>query len=300
MELLYLRLHPNFGTSGAFDKCLVREKSGIYLIKRGSDIASNSGLEPYGEVLASQIFARMKAGVPYKLVKYHDKVASKCKLFNNEDISFVPFSMKYSNIVNVSAIVDAYASVPNSDMIRRILICDGITFNTDRHAGNHGELVSAMTNEVMFAAPGYDYNLSMFPYVVRDDFADVTTMVNKYVPRIGNSFIAVAKGLLTSEIRKDLINLKGIELTLPFYDEKFPEERAKWLTDIVNCQIDNILTNKTPVYPAIKVDGLSNCMKYRMKYHLSEDEWIEKVPHLCALLDVKHVDDLEREIKIFL
>lgn len=82
---------PEFSTSGAFDKCWCREDNEVYLYKRGSDLGSNAGLEPYCEVLASQIFSKMRVGIRYDLVRFRGKVASKCKLFNNEDVSFIPY-----------------------------------------------------------------------------------------------------------------------------------------------------------------------------------------------------------------
>lgn len=45
---------PEFGTSGSFAKCWVKEDDGIYLLKRGSEGARNAGLEPYsGNVFIS-------------------------------------------------------------------------------------------------------------------------------------------------------------------------------------------------------------------------------------------------------
>ena len=46
---------PEFGTSGSFAKCWVKEDDGIYLLKRGSEGARNAGLEPYSEMYSSQI-----------------------------------------------------------------------------------------------------------------------------------------------------------------------------------------------------------------------------------------------------
>ncbi len=44
---------PELTTDGAYDKCWLNENDGIHLIKTGSEGARNTGLEPYGEVLAS-------------------------------------------------------------------------------------------------------------------------------------------------------------------------------------------------------------------------------------------------------
>lgn len=291
---------PEFGTNGAFEKCWVRDDKGIYLLKRGSDIAYNSGLEPYCEVLASQVFSKLKAGIPYKLIHYHGKVASKCRLFNDSCKSFIPEAVYGNAFISVGNLISSYDKIPGGEMLRRILICDAITLNVDRHAGNFGVLVDSFTNDLVMMAPGFDYNLALLPYATRDDLADIKNCIDNAKPKIGEDFIDIARYVLTSELRTELIVLKGIQLSLPFYDDTFPEERAKCMTALVNTQIDNILSKKEIKYPAVKVEGLSNCMKYRMRFHLTEEEWLAKVPHLCALLDVKHMDELEEAIKVFL
>lgn len=286
---------PEFGTSGTFDKCWVRDGNDIFMIKRGSSLGSNSGLEPYGEVLASQVFSAMKAGIPYKLVKYHGQVASKCKLFNNEKRSFVA----YGNLgmsTDIDVMLKYYDSF-NSDIFRRILICDAITLNTDRHSGNHGVFYDSESLTVISPAVGYDYNLAMMPYMTNEDFAMLQYKFWGFLPKIGTDFISVARHVMTPEIRRDLINLKGVKLELPWYDERFTKERAEWLTVIVNQQIENILSNGEPKVPVINMSNLTNCMKYRIKFKLFDDDsWFREVPRLMKLFNISHMTELEDEI----
>lgn len=84
---------PEFGTSGSFAKCWVKEDDGIYLLKRGSEGARNAGLEPYSEMYSSQI-ARIicRDAVEYSVEKYHNKIASKCRLFTSEQEGYVPIT----------------------------------------------------------------------------------------------------------------------------------------------------------------------------------------------------------------
>lgn len=286
---------PEFGTSGTFDKCWCREENGIYLYKRGSDIGSNSGLEPYCEVLASQVFSRMRVGIKYELVNFRSKVASKCKLFNNEYMSFVPYSALSSDF-DFYDIIGFYESISNGTGFKRMLVCDAIVLNTDRHAGNHGVLVSNETNKIKSMAPSFDYNLAMLPYVTRSDFSNIAEQIVKHTPKTSDDFITAAKYCLTSSIRNDLLELRGITLSLPFTDDKFPQERVDWMTDIVNHQIDNVLYDRTPVYPTIKVDGLSNTYRYKLKYKLSDDEFVKEVPRLMKLFGISHMNELEERI----
>lgn len=76
---------PEFGTSGSFDKCWLREEDGPHLIKRGSSGYANAGFEPYSENLCSDIFEAAGVDhVPYSLRTYHKKLASDCPLFTSE------------------------------------------------------------------------------------------------------------------------------------------------------------------------------------------------------------------------
>ena len=58
--------------------------SDIFIYKRGNEYGA--GLEPYCEMLASEIAAIISPEnyVPYQTVLLHDKLTSKCNLFTNE------------------------------------------------------------------------------------------------------------------------------------------------------------------------------------------------------------------------
>lgn len=158
-----------------------------------------------------------------------------------------------------------------------------------------------MTNEVLRIAPGYDYNLSMLCYSTKEDFVGIKDIIDSSKPKIGKDFIDEARNLLTSSIRSDLVKLKGIELSLPFYDEKFTEERTRILTDVVNTQIDNILSTGEKKYPAVKFDGLTNVMKYRMKFGYTEEKlWLQHVPQLFQSLHLNSMSEMEEKIEILL
>ena len=90
---------PELTTDGAYDKCWLNEKDGIHLIKTGSDGARNTGLEPYAEVLASQVFEKIctSQGVPnsvkYTLRQYDGRVVSDCKIFTTPQFGYKPISI---------------------------------------------------------------------------------------------------------------------------------------------------------------------------------------------------------------
>lgn len=201
-----------------------------------------------------------------------------------------------SNKFDFYDILKFYDKYNSGGRFKRLIVCDAVTFNTDRHAGNHGVLAFNANNTVKSMALGFDYNLSMLPYVIRDEFSDIREQIVKHTPRTSDDFITAAKYCLTSNIRNDLLELRGIKLSLPFTDEMFPQERVDWMTDIVNHQIDNILYDRTPIYPTIKVDGLSNLYQYKLKFKLSDDDYIKEIPRLMKVLGVSHMSELEERI----
>lgn len=291
---------PEFGTNGAYEKCWVREEDGIYLYKRGSEGFKNSGLEPYSEGLASQVFVKMNAGIPYYIVNYRKKPASKCKLFTNENIGFASYHTLRPNDTNVVAMLKFYESIGCDEEFKRMLVCDSITFNTDRHKGNFGCLYDTTSQKILGMAPCFDFNLALFPLEPNEAFTYVDSFISKYKPTIGNDFVGIARSVLTSSIRSDLINLKGFEYEYEG-DDKFSKERVKWLTKISNEQIDHILgKHDVYVYTSPEIEPKTNLDKYRAKYDLSLEEFEKDVPRLMNVLGVKHMSELEVAIATLL
>ena len=233
---------PELTTDGSFPKCWKKEDNGIFLYKRGSSGARNAGLEPYGEVMASELAVKLipDNSVKYDLVHFRGKIASRCKLFTNEDFGYVPSSRFPINSSSVSQLFRFYENVGSEDDFRRMLVLDAITFNIDRHAGNHGMLVNNDTQVPVKMAPVFDLNLAMLPYVEQDEFEHIGDKLLQYGPRIGGDFTRMGQVALTSSIRSDLIALKGFSFSFRG-DEKFPEWRVKTLEKIVNHQIDAVL-----------------------------------------------------------
>ena len=235
---------PELSTNGSFRKCWIREDNGaIYLYKRGSDGARNAGTEPYCEVLASELAVKLlgKETVPYELVRLHKEIASKCPLFTNEKYGYVPISRFDINHSSPNALTEFFKNIGSEDTFRRMLVLDSLTFNVDRHADNYGVLVDNDTQKIVKMAPIFDLNLSMLPYIEKEDVLKIGNKLENYAPRIGDDFTRIGQLSLTSEIRKDLINLKGFEFSFRG-DDKFPEDRVKFMEEIVTKQLNAILS----------------------------------------------------------
>lgn len=287
---------PEFGTNGAYEKCWEREADGIYLYKRGTEGFSNAGLEPYCEGLASQIFEALNAGIHYDIVNYRKRKASKCKLFTNDKVGFAPYSVIDPESNGIVDAITYFSSIGCDEQIRRMLICDALTFNTDRHYGNFGCLIDTATQSVLTMAPCFDFNLALFPMEVNDAFTNTTGFINNYTPKLGDNFVDVAKSMLNSKLRSELINLKGFEYRYEG-DEYFTQDRVKWLSIITNNQIDNILgTTSVYMYSSPNKECVSNIYKYREKMRMTEEDFQKDVPRLMKLFGIQHMSELEERI----
>lgn len=235
---------PELTTDGAFDKCWVRDESGIYLMKAGSTGASNAGREPYSEVLASKVYERLcSSRVPYTLNHYHDKVVSKCPIFTDEKYGYRPASTYALVGMSLPDLLNEFDKFESADLFREMIVADAVTINQDRHFGNFGFLVNNDTFERETMAPVFDFNLAMFPYADwYEGFSDMDDWISKRGPQIGPDYYSTAQALMTPTIRSELINLKDLELEVET-DDKFDAMRLKIVNKFKNIQIDRILGN---------------------------------------------------------
>lgn len=229
---------PEFGTSGSFDKCWVREEDGPHLLKRGSSGYANAGFEPYSEKLCSDLLeAAGVAHVPYTLRNYHGKLASDCPLFTSEEHGFVPAIRLFRRGFGIPDVL-AFAERHGGDQpFREMVIMDAVCANVDRHAGNYGFMVDNQTGEVLGMAPLFDQNMALLPYLMEHD--DLAEYLGHQRPKIGGGFVEVARALITPAIRSKLVALKDFEYEDPGFG--YP----RWKLDVANKlkrdQIDAIL-----------------------------------------------------------
>ncbi|MCD8223679.1 MAG: hypothetical protein LUC99_02340 [Clostridiales bacterium] len=237
---------PELSTGGTFRKCWMKEADGIWLYKRGQTGARNVGLEPYGEMLGSEIarkICRDDRAVKYEVKALHGELASRCKLFTDETLGYVPYSQINPQKFSPDEMLAFYSSIDEEDLFRRMIVTDALTFNIDRHAGNHGVLIDNDTLEPVKMAPVFDMNLSMLPYLERDDFEHIGNSLLDYAPLIGEDFTRIGQLVLTPSIRADLINMKGFQFAFRG-DDKYPEWRIKKMEEIIDRQIEALLSKE--------------------------------------------------------
>ncbi|MBO4727437.1 MAG: hypothetical protein J5631_03315 [Spirochaetaceae bacterium] len=238
---------PELTTDGAYDKCWLNEKDGIHLIKTGSEGARNTGLEPYGEVLASQVFEKICKSVKYTLRKYDGRVVSDCKIFTNTEFGYKPISLFLKSGVKygLPETMELYSRFNCEDEFRRMVVADCITLNSDRHFGNFGFMVNNQTFERTVLNPCFDFNMAFVPFAEEGfDFGkpelDFDEYLSKRGPVIGSDYVAPARAILTPEIKKCVEEIRETELTVQC-DEKFTDRRLAQMNMMKNVQCERIL-----------------------------------------------------------
>ena len=240
---------PELTTDGAYDKCWLNEKDGIHLIKTGSAGARNAGLEPYSEVLASQVFERICKSVKYDMRKYDGRIVSDCKIFTSQEFGYRPIALFYKDRLTLPRLLEIYREFNCEDEFRRMVIADCITLNSDRHFGNFGFLVNNKTFERINLNPCFDFNMAFVPlaedgfdFGVRADGSkpDFDEYLSKRGPVIGSDYVAPARAILTSEIKKCVEEIRETTLTVTC-DDKFTEKRLSQMNMIKNVQCERIL-----------------------------------------------------------
>ena len=236
---------PELTTDGAYDKCWLNEKDGIHLIKTGSECARNTGLEPYGEVLASQVFEKLCKSVKYSLRKYDGHIVSDCKIFTSQEFGYRPISMFYKDKLTLPKLLEIYRDFGCEDDFRRMVVADCITLNCDRHFGNFGFMVNNDTYERTVLNPCFDFNMAFVPFAEEGfDFGrpelDFDQYLSRRGPVIGSDYVAPAKAILTPQIKKCVEEIRETQLKVPC-DQKFTEHRLSQMNMIKNVQCDRIL-----------------------------------------------------------
>lgn len=235
---------PELSTAGSFPKCWIRNDAGdIFLYKRGNSHAGNTGLEPYCEVMASEIAQKILGNdaVPYQLVRLYGKQASRCQLFTNEQYGYTPISGFSINHSSPKALLRFYSEIGSELEFRKMVVLDCLTFNVDRHAGNHGVLVENDTQIPVRMAPVFDLNLSLLPHIESEDWEHLETKLCDYAPEIGDDFTRIGQQAMTSEIRSVLAGLKGFQFVFRG-DENFSPKRVQLMERMVNRQIEALLS----------------------------------------------------------
>ena len=169
---------PDSSTPGALEKRWERIDGSNCLVK-GSSGADQR--EPFNEVLATKLMARLLVDdeyVPYRLVEREGRMCSVCPTFVTEDVEFVSandvavragitegrdFYRAYAEFCERSGIDGART------FLSKMIVCDHIMANFDRHRGNFGLVRTVETLDGWRMAPLFDNGAGFFSRAAMQD-----------------------------------------------------------------------------------------------------------------------------------
>lgn len=230
---------PDFSTGGSFPKCWRKVNGEIYLYKGGSTGASNSGNEPYSEVLASSLAEHlMFNSVHYDLSTNKGVTTSRCKNMCSEQIGLYSVEELFPD---VNSYVDLFKLVSDKGSVMSLmqtLLLDYLTLNVDRHMSNISFYVDNNTQKLRDISSIYDNNLSLLPYYIEQ----LDGSVSDYIRRNSSTYAYTKLGISFEDLLNLLcsINRQYVLLVLKnaqrfSYDEKM--NGGKIANEILEIQL---------------------------------------------------------------
>ena len=162
---------PDMTSNGNYEKRWKIIDGDRYLIKAGSKIINQ---EPFNEVIATKLYERLlneNEFVKYSLIKDETRGFSICKNFITKETELVPawkineyFDYlenensyeHYIRCLNILGIKNART------LIDKMIVCDYILANKDRHFNNFGVIRNVETLEFTSVAPIFDNGCSLW------------------------------------------------------------------------------------------------------------------------------------------
>ena len=162
---------PDMTSNGNYEKRWKIIDVDRYLLKAGSKIYNQ---EPFNELIATKLYERLlnkNEYVEYSVIYDNERAISKCKNFITKDTELVPawkindfFEFEndenkythYLKCLNTLGIKDA------ETLINKMIVCDFIIANKDRHFNNFGVIRDVNTLEFIGVAPIFDNGCSLW------------------------------------------------------------------------------------------------------------------------------------------
>ncbi len=216
-------------------------------MKRGTKLSDTEeiyGYGPYSEKYSYELSKLIcKNPVEYDVMRYHRKIASRCKSFCDENISYVPIAYILGGNARFSQCLDYYKSIGFEEQFKEMMVLDSLICNEDRHLKNFGVLYDADSLKVIGMAPVFDNNLGLFPNNRTEEMKNLDRFLINRTSAFGIDFDDLSHKCMTSDIKRKLINLQGFKFSR---DGKYSldEERIDALNRIVEYRLDVAIDRK--------------------------------------------------------
>lgn len=234
---------PDRTTNGVLRKCWRQDETGrSYLYKAGSIVFRQ---EPLSEVMASLMLGQLGLNdyVAYELVIHGMRMCSRCRNFVTANTEFVPASAIFNKVPRPKDVpvydhflrlCEKHKIIGAKDFVDRMITCDRIICNIDRHFGNFGFIRSAEDGRILGFAPLFDYGSAYWG----------TT--NKVEARKSRLFPEYEKEILAKAAKKGLLKNaragKNLYQLLDAYPDvsKKKKEAIKAMIKDVNLELERL------------------------------------------------------------
>ena len=162
---------PDMTSNGNYEKRWKIINGERYLVKAGGKILNQ---EPFNEIIATMLYERIlqpNEYVRYELIEDENRIVSICKNFITKQTELVP-AWKINEYFNQDDEKDKYEhyidclnklGINNAkEQIDKMIVCDYIIANKDRHFNNFGAIRNVETLEFVSVAPIFDNGCSLW------------------------------------------------------------------------------------------------------------------------------------------
>ena len=162
---------PDMTSNGNYEKRWKIINGDRYLLKAGSKMINQ---EPFNEVIATKLYERILNDdeyVKYSIVYENDRAVSICKNFITKETELIPAWKinEYYEFLDNENKYEHYIrclnnlKIPNANiLVDKMIICDFILANKDRHFNNFGVIRNVETLKFEKAAPLFDNGCSLW------------------------------------------------------------------------------------------------------------------------------------------
>ena len=162
---------PDMTSNGNYEKRWKIINGDRYLVKAGGKILNQ---EPFNEIIATKLYERIlneDEYVKYELIEEENRVVSICKNFVTKETELVPAwkineyfendlqENKYEHYINCLNKIGIKNATQKVD---KMIVCDYIIANKDRHFNNFGVIRNVETLEFIDVAPIFDNGCSLW------------------------------------------------------------------------------------------------------------------------------------------
>lgn len=242
---------PDMTSNGNYEKRWKIINGERCLLKAGSKIYNQ---EPFNEVIATKLYERILSDneyVKYDIIYEGDRAISKCNNFITKDTELIP-AWKVNEYYEIEDNEDKYTHYLRclnnlgvkdaKTLIDKMIVCDYIIANKDRHFNNFGVIRDVNTLKITSVAPLFDNGCSLW-YDENDMYVGEFFLTKPF-----EEYESTQLGLVKNLDWLDVSKLDGFAndvRDILMQNKLLSKERIDKIVELVNQRIEVIIKLKT-------------------------------------------------------